>query len=130
MKRLLCAALFCSIVLSACADDDSGNFLAKDDSTGYQDDDSIKDVKYIPPCADECEYGVLVDKRDGHSYRTVKIGDQVWMADDLDYRTSEKCGTKVMGIVSKTSTETMCITDCIIRGLKQSTALVLMINMA
>ena len=34
---------------------------------------------------DNCEYGILKDSRDGQEYRTVKIGDQVWMAGNLNY---------------------------------------------
>ena len=31
------------------------------------------------------EPGSFVDERDGRTYRTVRIGDQVWMAENLDY---------------------------------------------
>ena len=34
---------------------------------------------------DNCEYGTLVDSRDGQTYKTVEIGNQVWMAENLNY---------------------------------------------
>lgn len=34
---------------------------------------------------DSCEYGTLTDERDGQTYKTVKMGDFEWMAENLNY---------------------------------------------
>ncbi len=43
----------------------------------------------VAPCKseseDNCEYGTLVDNRDGRTYKTVKIGKQWWMAENLNF---------------------------------------------
>ena len=50
----------------------------------------VPTVSVASPCKtateDNCEYGTLTDDRDGQTYKTVKIGEQWWMAENLNYR--------------------------------------------
>lgn len=59
----------------------------------------VKDVKRIPyssepvvACNDNgenlCEFGELLDARDGEKYKTVVIGEQTWMAENLRYNSN------------------------------------------
>jgi len=66
---------------------------AKSSSSSVKSSSSITSSSssgIVLPCKteseDNCEYGILKDSRDGQEYKTVKIGEQWWMAENLNYK--------------------------------------------
>ncbi len=59
-----------------------------------EQDISVTRIVYYP-CSlfssNELGFGSFIDNRDGKAYRTIKIGNQIWMADNLAFKLKEGC---------------------------------------
>ena len=82
---------------SSSADEEKSSSSSDILSSSGESTPSSSSVTLATPCKteteDNCEYGTLLDERDGQTYKIVKIGDQWWMAENLNFETENSwCG--------------------------------------
>ena len=83
MKYLLYFALFGAAVFTACGDDSSNPVINEGTSSSFVfNRSSSSAVSSVPD-------GSFVDSRDGQVYKMVTIGNQVWMAQNLNFESPD-----------------------------------------